>query len=339
MARTNVSKFPAAFCRSSSFCLHINSAARSSLALVVKWPCQKKVSFSCKRIFPERHAIQPPANRRLDSLPIGLHEHLLQLLFLSGDLPRKLPVNIPGNSPATRRWNDRSGESFSSSSSSRGIREIQHPIDRVLRPELFDPLNFVGGAAKPRPVQQMGGLHIVEWIRIGRDVWPKQWMNASHVGSYAAESTGITTWKRRYCQLLSNIGQVATIPNVPHPLPEEMARPKVQRYLKSSPISQTPNNTLIYAAVQFAPPIFFAPWLTAPKTVGSVVIDDACRLHPGIDDHRPDKLESPFLQGFGNLFRQRRLRRDLARVFRIGLPPASVQTKVEKSSPAACIAR
>jgi len=41
-----------------------------------------------------------------------------------------------------------------------------------------------------------------------------------------------------------------------------------------------------------------------------VVVDDSCGLHPGIDDHRTDKLEASLLECLGNLDRQWGLRSD-----------------------------
>src|SRR5579859_8045301 len=47
--------------------------------------------------------------------------------------------------------------------------------------------------------------------------------------------------------------------------------------------------------------------IRAAEAVGGVVVDDACRLHPRIDDRRPDELEAARLECFRYRLRQGRL--------------------------------
>ena len=46
------------------------------------------------------------------------------------------------------------------------------------------------------------------------------------------------------------------------------------------------------------------PNFVSAETVDAVVVDDSDGLHPGINDHGPDELESPLLEGFGDFFRE-----------------------------------
>ena len=45
----------------------------------------------------------------------------------------------------------------------------------------------------------------------------------------------------------------------------------------------------------------------AAEAIGAVVVDDAARLHPGVDDDRADELEAALLQCSRDLFRERSL--------------------------------
>src|SRR5437764_9174667 len=72
-----------------------------------------------------------------------------------------------------------------------------------------------------------------------------------------------------------------------------------------------------------------------PEAAADVVVENAGRLHPGIDDHRADELEPLFFSA-ADIVSERGLFAGMSPMrcqsFRIGAPPAMLQTKVENSS-------
>src|ERR1700733_701912 len=53
----------------------------------------------------------------------------------------------------------------------------------------------------------------------------------------------------------------------------------------------------------------------AAEAIGTMVVDDATCLHPGVDDHRTDEFEATFSKGRRYLFGERCLRGNRAMVF------------------------